>query len=206
MSGRLGALAGALFLILSLSGCAAGELVDTAVETHVRPDGSAERRVMISAGREGIPLSPERAWSLPEPGVSLEGRGVVRGRVFEDLRREGDGMRLAATDRGFWVTYEFADRLEGWDASGGTAYKLVMPGRISEAPGGRVDGGVAIWRLAEGEREEVRASSTYIRWWAVVAAGAALLAGIALVVGGRAAALVRGVGLWLWTGDVKRRE
>jgi hypothetical protein len=208
---RLSGLLVVALLALATSGCAAGgELVRTAVETHVRADGSAERRILVAAeGGESRPITLERSWSVPEPGVSLEGRSFVRGREFEDLGREG-GMRLDTTDRGFWITYRFEDRLEGLLEQspvvvGATTYKLVMPGRISEAPGARVQGAVAIWELDEGEAG-VRAESLYVRWWAVGLAVVGLAASVALVIGGRAAAPVKALGLWLWTGDVRRRS
>ncbi|HET7478484.1 MAG TPA: hypothetical protein VFJ72_03085 [Rubrobacteraceae bacterium] len=197
-------------IILQAAGCQPTELVASAVETHVKADGGAERRVILDASPPGPKLSLAPAWSIRE-GLDPKGRSVSRGATFEDLAGPGRaGMRLDVKDRFLWREYAFSDRpgglLEaGRELSGKTGYKLVMPGRITESPGAsQRTGAVALYRFERDERVEVKAKSWAVRWWAVAVTAAGVAVAGALVFGGRAGAVARGFGRWLWTGQVRR--
>lgn len=197
-----------LLVLTGLAGCSTdgGTTSRAAVETHVRADGEAERRVAVAAVKPGPSLDLSRRWSL-EAGVDVADRSAAAGRSYELSRDGTGGLSLAEEDYFFWRELEFSDRLEGPLAGGrrlpgGAVYKLVMPGRISIAPGAaRTAGGVAIYDVDADENPAVRAESRVVRWWAVVGTTGVLLAVAALILGGRAAGFVRGIPRWLWTGE-----
>lgn len=196
-----------VLLLTQAAGCQAGNPVASAAETHVNKDGSAERRTVIDANPPGPRLATTTRWSI-ESGLDTKKRSFSRSRSFDNLAdgNEHAGMKLVVEDYFFWRTYSFSDGSYGIpDAqrslSGEVGYKLVMPGRISAAPGAkRKSGGVAIYRLDDKKSFQVRAESWSIRWWASAATVLGLLVVAALILGGRAADLVKGVGRWLWTG------
>jgi hypothetical protein len=197
------------FLLLQAAGCEAGGFTSSAVETHVREDAGAERRVLVDASPPGPSLTLSESWSI-QRGVDAGERSAALSRSYEDLTlgaAENGGMELEVEDHFFWTEYSFSDRLGGVleggrRISGDFGYKLVMPGRISEAPGAaRRAGSVAVYDLGGGEGEtEVRAESWKVRWWAVSVTVAALLGVAALIAGGRVAGVIRGALNWLWTG------
>lgn len=196
-----------ILLLTQAAGCEAGNPVASATETHVNKGSSAERRTVIDASPPGPRLTTTTNWSI-DSGLDTKKRSLSRSRSFDNLAdgKEHGGMKLAIEDYFFWQTYSFSDKSDGIleaqrSLSGEVGYKLVMPGRISEAPGAeRKYGGVAVYRLDDKKSFQVRAESWSIRWWASAATVLGLLAVAALILGGRAAYLVKGVGRWLWTG------
>ena len=200
-----------LIFLFGVAGCGGveGTPVRAAVETHVRADGGAERRVAVDANSPGPSLGLTRSWSL-DAGVDVTERSAAAGRSYQ-LSGDGSeassgGMSLRVEDNFFWRDFEFSDRLEGPLAegrrfTGGAGYKLVMPGEISAAPGAaRTSGGVTIYDIDTSENSSVRAESRMVRWWAVFGTAGGLVAVAALILGGRAAEAVRGIPRWLWTG------
>lgn len=196
-----------LLLVTQAAACETGNPVASAAETHVNKDGSAERRTVIDASPPGPRLTVTTNWSI-DRGIDTKKRSLSRTKSFEDLTdgKEHGGIRLTVEDYFFWRTYSFSDRSDGIlgaqrKLSGASGYKLVMPGRISEAPGAKQkSGGVAVYQLDAKERFQLRAESWSVRWWASAATVLGLLAVAALILGGRAADLVKGVGRWFWTG------
>ena len=201
-----------LLLVVGAAGCSGGQVSSparAAVETHVAADGNAERRVVVDASPPGPALELTRRWSLIA-GVDVADRSAAAGRIYEISGDNSDGssggMSLETTDYLFWRDFEFSDRLEGPLAqgrrlTGGVGYKLVMPGRMSTAPGAsRTSGGVAVYDIGADETLAVRAESWMVRWWAVLGTAGGLLVIAALILGGRAARAVRGIPRWLWTG------
>lgn len=201
-------------VLLALSGAAGcsgseGTLVRAAVETHVRADGNAERRVVVDASSPGPTLQLVRGWSL-DTGVDAAGRSVAVGRSYDLSGGSSGGLSLAVEDHFFWQSFEFSDRPEGLlegnrRLSGDVTYKLVMPGRISASYGAaQTSGGAAIYDFGSEEDLAVRAESWMVRWWAVVGTSGGLLVVAALILGGRAASAVRSIPRWLWSGRWSR--
>ena len=195
------------------AGCSSGgEMLSparAAVETHVAANGDAERRVVVDASPPGPSFELSGRWSL-SAGVDVADRSAAAGRSYELSGVNSDGlsggMSLQTGDHFFWRDFEFVDRLEGPLSqsrrfTGGVGYKLVMPGRISAAPGAaRTSGDVAIYDINADESPVVRAESWTVRWWAVLGTAGSLFAVTALILGGRAARAVRSIPRWLWTG------
>lgn len=104
-------------------------------------------------------------------------------------------VKLKITDFFVIATYEFSENIPGsgeevkkdaldlgqLSSAFSLNYELTLPGKITKANTEKIEGSTASWEIDSTKGKKIEATSTYVRWWAIIIV-AIVLVGIIVVI------------------------